>query len=166
MNSHVSAFPRTLAVNARNGSSRSCFSCSSSVRKTPVAIGMTARDRMAASSSGRLLEAAFGLAFRRLSPSSVPAHWNSWEGAVPHRSLIHFGKRSNGARIHSILLLLHRCPLVVARVLGRGGRLVLGQCLQLGCFDEPARGSLKWRSPGPPSRLPSQNRSWELNTLL
>ena len=69
-------------------------------------------------------------------------------GLMPHQSLIHFGKRSNGARIHSILLLLQRCPLVVARVLGRGERLVLGQCLQLGCFDKPARGSLKWRAPG------------------
>ena len=35
---------------------------------------------MAASSRGKDLVAAFEFALRRLSPGSVPAHWNSWEG--------------------------------------------------------------------------------------
>ena len=35
---------------------------------------------MAASSWVRVSEAALGFALRRLSPSSVPAHWNRWEG--------------------------------------------------------------------------------------
>ena len=46
-----------------------------------MATGIIAKERMAASSWVRVPEAALGLALRRLSPSSVPAHWNSWEGA-------------------------------------------------------------------------------------
>ena len=34
--------------------------------------------RMAASRSGEVLEAASGLALRRLSLSSFSAHWNNW----------------------------------------------------------------------------------------
>ena len=44
-----------------------------------MATGITAKERMAASSWVRVPEAALGLALRRLSPSSVPSHWNSWE---------------------------------------------------------------------------------------
>ena len=51
------------------------------MRRTPVATGITARERMASSRSGKVLEAASGLALRRLSPSSFSAHWNNWEGA-------------------------------------------------------------------------------------
>ena len=36
---------------------------------------------MAASSRGKDSAAVFGFALRKLSPGSVPAHWNSWEGA-------------------------------------------------------------------------------------
>ena len=46
-----------------------------------MATGIIAKERMAASSSVRHSEAAFALALRRLSPSSGPAHWKSWEGA-------------------------------------------------------------------------------------
>ena len=46
-----------------------------------MATGITAKEHMAASSWVRVSEAALGLALRRLSPSSVLAHWNSWEGA-------------------------------------------------------------------------------------
>ena len=42
--------------------------------------GITANERMAASSRGKDSVAAFGFPLRRLSPGSVPAHWNSWEG--------------------------------------------------------------------------------------
>ena len=78
---HVSALLRALAVNGRNGSSRSCRSCKSSERSTHVATGITANERMAASNVGRDSSDIFGLALRRLSPSSVSAHWNNWEVA-------------------------------------------------------------------------------------
>ena len=51
------------------------------MRKTPVATGMTARERIAVSICVKVLVTIFGLVFRRLSPKSAPAHWKSWEGA-------------------------------------------------------------------------------------
>ena len=51
------------------------------VRSFPVATGITARERLASSRSGKVVDAACGLALRRLSPSSFSAHWNNWEGA-------------------------------------------------------------------------------------
>lgn len=51
------------------------------MRSTQVATGIIAKERLAASRPVRFSEAAFGFALRRLSPSSGPAHWKSWEGA-------------------------------------------------------------------------------------
>lgn len=45
-----------------------------------VVSGITAKEHMAVNSWDRVSELALGLASKRLSPSSVPVHWNSWEG--------------------------------------------------------------------------------------
>ena len=46
-----------------------------------MATGVTANERMTAIKCGSDSDAALGLAFNRLSPSSGSAHWNSWNGA-------------------------------------------------------------------------------------
>ena len=51
------------------------------MRRTPVATGITASERMFSSSCGKLSDAASGLALRMLSPNSGPAHWKSCAGA-------------------------------------------------------------------------------------
>ena len=54
---------------------------SSSVRRTHVATGITARERMAARRVGKVSDVIPGFVLRRLSPSSAPEHWKSWDGA-------------------------------------------------------------------------------------
>ena len=46
-----------------------------------VAAGITAGERIVASSRGKDSVAALGFVLRRLYPCSPPAHWNSWESA-------------------------------------------------------------------------------------
>ena len=104
----VSAYPRTLAVNALKGLSSSCQSWRSSVRSTQVATGKFPSNFIAASSWGRVSPATLGLTLRTLSPNSIPAHRKSWEGA--DASSIPYPDRKTSQRcvktFHSLILQL------------------------------------------------------------
>ena len=78
---------------------------------------------MAESSWDTVSEAALGLALKRLSPSLVPAHWNSWEGA--EASLIPEPDRNSSQR----LVTFHSSVATPTSTLGRssfGTRVAVG----------------------------------------
>ena len=121
----MSAFPRTVVVNVRNNSPLSCFNCSSSVRRTLIATGITASERSLASSC--LAEWGGPLDQPSADYHQVPVrHTEITVLLLPfHRYWIPGETLPSAAQTHSIPQWLHQCRRWAGLVLVLGVEVVL-----------------------------------------